>query len=765
MASIFISHSSQNNEEAIRVRNWLEEQGFSRSQVFLDIDDLRTGDRWRDVLNSMAQAEAVIACISDEWLNSDECKREFNFAERDGKPIFPLRIKPVNAPIPRYISDLQIGDISAEGLAKLRYQLLTKRIAPESFPWPPKDEADRSVFRGLEALQIQDAAIFFGRDTMISKGMDELRRLRDGARERVLVILGASGAGKSSFLRAGLLARLLRDEANFLPLSVLLPERTELSATTGLEAILSSALDREVTVRGSKDLVAAFQDLRALALLRVQQSVSSAGELRPILPPTIVIPIDQAEKLFGSANLAGADLARWLEEALLIDGNTIVVAAIRSDEYESFQNALLPDRQSLLTLPPVPVGKLDSIISGPAALADPPMEIQPELISKLLHDLGESDALPLLAYTLAQLVDLAKQRSYRNRRVTLKIDDYVASGGVRRILSDATESATKAGLSGIPSANADDLVRQIILYKLCEVSTSGSPQRKSALWSDFDDTAQSFLQPFIEARLVIKTQDDRLKAPIVELAHESILRNWDRLSELVLAEKQVLLSASLASRESQVWADNNRDGNFLSLAPVHLLRLRGAIKNQSGLILEKRAHEYLLACIAKDQGAISAHDNAERAARHSGLRRVQRTNMYWTKEGYRSVKWDEEEVALKREDVDALERDVRYRGLLTKEALGAFEVAKRRYTATYWRVVKKWFAGLRAASFFIAGTSVVVGIFALFFSVANNLLSGRPALSDFAFFFLGPSILTSVIVGILSYGIVEEEIKKVRRGE
>lgn len=129
------------------------------------------------------------------------------------------------------------------------------------------------------------------------------------------------------------------------------------------------------------------------------------------------------------------------------------------------------------------------------------------------------------------------------------------------------------------------------------------------------------------------------------------------------------------------------------------------------------------------------------------------------------MKWDEEEVALKREDVDALERDVRYRGLLTKEALGAFEVAKRRYTATYWRVVKKWFAGLRAASFFIAGTSVVVGIFALFFSVANNLLSGRPALSDFAFFFLGPSILTSVIVGILSYGIVEEEIKKVRRGE
>lgn len=63
----------------------------------------------------------------------------------------------------------------------------------------------------MQALDVQGAATFFGRDAHITRGLDELRRLRDGAPQRLLVTLGASGAGKSSFLRAGLIARLKGD--------------------------------------------------------------------------------------------------------------------------------------------------------------------------------------------------------------------------------------------------------------------------------------------------------------------------------------------------------------------------------------------------------------------------------------------------------------------------------------------------------------------------------------------------------------------------
>ena len=64
---IFISHSSRNNKQAILVRDWLVEQGWGISQIFFDIDNLFTGDRWRQALNnSSSDCEAVIACLSDD---------------------------------------------------------------------------------------------------------------------------------------------------------------------------------------------------------------------------------------------------------------------------------------------------------------------------------------------------------------------------------------------------------------------------------------------------------------------------------------------------------------------------------------------------------------------------------------------------------------------------------------------------------------------------------------------------------------------------
>jgi hypothetical protein len=69
-----------------------------------------------------------------------------------------------------------------------------------------------------------------------------LRGLRDAPPPRLLVILGASGAGKSSFMRAGLLPRLERDDLHFLPLPVIRPERAVLTGDTGLIACLEQAL-------------------------------------------------------------------------------------------------------------------------------------------------------------------------------------------------------------------------------------------------------------------------------------------------------------------------------------------------------------------------------------------------------------------------------------------------------------------------------------------------------------------------------------------
>src|SRR5262249_49837358 len=100
------------------------------------------------------------------------------------------------------------------------------------FAWPPEYDPERPPYRGLRPLEAEDAGIFFGRDASIVTALDTLRGLRETAPPRVLVILGASGGGKSSFLRAGLWPRLERNDRHFLPLPIIRPERAALKASS-----------------------------------------------------------------------------------------------------------------------------------------------------------------------------------------------------------------------------------------------------------------------------------------------------------------------------------------------------------------------------------------------------------------------------------------------------------------------------------------------------------------------------------------------------
>src|SRR6185436_11713507 len=120
------------------------------------------------------------------------------------------------------------------GLQQLLDGLHTVGIAAEHFRWPPPHDPDRAPYRGWAPLEEVDAAVFFGRDAQILRGLDVLRGMRSTGVECLFVILGPSGAGKSSFLRAGLLPRLRRDDRRFLPLPIVRPERAVLTGELGL---------------------------------------------------------------------------------------------------------------------------------------------------------------------------------------------------------------------------------------------------------------------------------------------------------------------------------------------------------------------------------------------------------------------------------------------------------------------------------------------------------------------------------------------------
>lgn len=209
--------------------------------------------------------------MSPEWAASAWCKAEFLLTKhgRNPKAILPVlvastpfSILPGEMTMEYQCVDLTVGErsvtfnvvlppenkavivsFSAQGLQRLNIAIERAGIDARYFEWPPKNDPARAPYRGFKPLEAEDAGIFFGRDAPIVGALDNLRALREAITSRALVILGASGAGKSSFLRAGLFPRLRRDNHHFLPLPVVRPERAALYGETGLLMALVEAFD------------------------------------------------------------------------------------------------------------------------------------------------------------------------------------------------------------------------------------------------------------------------------------------------------------------------------------------------------------------------------------------------------------------------------------------------------------------------------------------------------------------------------------------
>ena len=398
MSRIFLSHSSEDNFEALALRDWLAAQGWE--EVFLDIDSERgiaAGERWERALHAAAQrCEAVIFLVTRNWLASGWCRKEHSLAAGLNKTLIAVIVDRELAlsDLPPEIRDswqvisLVGGEItllrvrrpgshderhigfSRDGLTRLRVGLTRAGLDPRSFPWPPANDPKRAPFRGLKPMEIEDAGVFFGREAPIVEAIDQLRGLHAGAAPRLFVILGASGAGKSSFLRAGLWPRLARDDRRFLPLPPVRPERAPLWGEQGLLASLEAALPdlaraelRDALREGAKKLVPHLARAAKAAAARVSAGDDGARG------PAIVIAIDQAEELFrDDAKSESAQMLTLLADLATSDElSLIVIFTIRSDSYDRLQHAesLKGLKQTAMPLLPMPRGAYSEVIEGP----------------------------------------------------------------------------------------------------------------------------------------------------------------------------------------------------------------------------------------------------------------------------------------------------------------------------------------------------------------------------------------------------------------
>jgi WD40 repeat protein len=605
MSRIFLSHSSKNNDSAVALRDWLAGQGWD--DVFLDLDPNRgiaAGDRWERALNQAAlRCEAVLFLVSRAWLTSDWCLKEFNLAHRLNKRLFGLLIEDIavgelpatltgtwqlvplasgrdhimlRAVLPGTHDEVHVT-FSREGLTRLRIGLERAGLDAKFFAWPPRDDPKRPPYRGLLPLEAADAGIFFGREALTIEALDRIRGIKDGAAPRLLVLLGASGAGKSSFLRAGLLPRLGRDDRNYLTLPVIRPERAAINGEAGLLRSLEVALSAPDMIMPRAEIRGAIEG-GATTLRPLLQTVIDHARIALVAEvgakaPVLVLAIDQGEELFltDGASESGV-LLNLLRELLAEDAPALlVVVTIRSDAYEQLQiaKALEGITQQTLSLIPMPRGAYQAVIEGPAVRlngTDRRLVIEPALTQALLSDIEEGrgrDALPLLAFTLERLYLEYGARG----RLTLR--DYDALGRIRGSIEAAVERAFAAADADARIPRDRDarlaLLRRGLIPWLAGIDPdTGNPRRQKARISEIPEEARPLIDLLVEQRLLSTDVAADTGERTIEPAHESLLRQWGSLQGWLKEDFAALTNLETVKRAARDWAANAKSEDWLA---------------------------------------------------------------------------------------------------------------------------------------------------------------------------------------------------------
>jgi TIR domain/AAA ATPase domain len=456
MAVLFISHSSKDDAAASALEAWLRDNGFT--DIFIDHASLASGAKWREELRASAGACRVIVClVTPNWLASDECFNEFRAAWYMGKRIIPLFALPPAANLgneakkrlaeigaedqgldltpclkpdegldleagPNVAKLLKAGLLAAGALAKVG-------LDPEAFAVDRR--LRKSPFPGLASFgdDDADAALFYGRSREIAEALEALRQMRANGERRPFVILGASGAGKSSLLKAGIIPRLRRETPAWLALRSFRP---------GADPLLSfaEALAHTLAEFGKVEANGVIRDrLRAawLKAARTADGLAPAGHgvLQAALEAegqrlrdaaghdgaTILVGIDQAEELARVEGDSGDALADYLRTAVAAATSWRLALTIRTDSFPELQGhrrfhgleAHAFDLRALSTF------RFESVVEAPAQRYD--VTVAPALVDALMEDAPQQDALPLLAFALQE----GARRAFRSAAVLLPI--------------------------------------------------------------------------------------------------------------------------------------------------------------------------------------------------------------------------------------------------------------------------------------------------------------------------------------------------------
>ncbi|SFR05329.1 WD40 repeat [Lentzea waywayandensis] len=420
-----------------------------------------------------------------------------------------------------------VGDLGIEPGPELRGLHETMlQGAPLHEPAPPRTARADCPYRGLMAYQPEHHPWFFGRDHLV----DLVTRRID--RHRVVGVFGASGSGKSSLLRAGVVGGLGK---TWRPIVITPTAHPMAALTTALASFTGKRPDL-----GADPAAFDVEVRNALA--------NGPDDVR------VLLVVDQLEELF---TLCANESERSQFIGVLLDAaqgphrRTHVVLGVRADflahvtQHPGLVKALA-DEATVLVGPPSGADLRD-IVLRPATMSG--LSVAADLLATVLADVdAEPGALPLLSHALVE--------TWQRSGTELTLAAYRAGGGVRGAIAQTAERAYD---------DLDDAEQQAmrrILVRLTAFGDGTEDTRRPIRRVELDGIAEpqvidGVLGRLVAERLLVVDEDT------VEIAHEALIRAWPRLQRWLSDDRSTLLVHRRLTAAAHTWSELDRDEGAL----------------------------------------------------------------------------------------------------------------------------------------------------------------------------------------------------------
>jgi tetratricopeptide (TPR) repeat protein len=562
MSRWFLSYNSQDLSLVAKLEAALTVKSPDTT-IFFAPKSLRVGGYWLPKLaEAITDASAFVLLVGENGLGPWQILEYYEAIDKRVKqPEFPVILVLVQGqpapglPFLRQLHWIVTPDPAAEQtVAKLADAAAGGGTRPGEL-W-----RYTAPYRGLMAMTEADSDFFFGR---ADKTIEVIDALLAGP-NRIPVLLGNSGVGKSSLAQAGVLAALkrqawpegartaawpqaLHDSRRWCFLKMQ-PGTEPLKALTEqfLQSWQFDSTDPQRAIRQNGWIEALLSGSVPLSDL-LDATERRYAELGQDKPSAFFLYVDQGEELYTRAESQHQRRFSQLLAKGVDDPRLWVMMSLRSDFFGALQNdeALYAKHQQI-NVPPLRESELREVVSRPAELLSARFET-----AGLAYDLArrtaeesamDAGALPLLSYLLD---DMWTQM--------------VARGdGVLRIPAEAFELggvlAERANAFVATHPNAEEQLRRIFTLKLATVHEDGDPTRRRARRSEFSDEEWRLVSELADHphRLLVAATPEGGET-YAEVAHEAIFRRWDKLREWMSAEREFLVWRSSLEADRRVW--------------------------------------------------------------------------------------------------------------------------------------------------------------------------------------------------------------------